>query len=59
MVVKSKKGVEMTLQTIVMMIIILIVIIVVIMFFVKHNSSSTGIISTVGNTIIKNPGSLS
>ena len=49
---KEKKGVEMTLNTIVILIILVIVLIVMIFFFSKYYGSNANNLNTIGNNAI-------
>ena len=51
---KNKKGVELTLQTIVVFIILLIVLIVVISFFSENYSSNLNVLNATGQQAIEN-----
>ncbi len=49
----NKKGVELTLQTIVIFIILVVVLVVMIFFFVNHYGDNLGTLWDVGNSSIQ------
>ena len=53
-IIKNKKAVELSLQTIVIFIIILITFIVVVYFFISHYGEGSSNVINVGNDIIQN-----
>lgn len=57
MIIQQKKGVELSLQTVVVLIIVIIVIIVMISFFSEHFTSNSDAITDTGKNILN--GSLS
>lgn len=50
--ISNKKGVEMTLNTIVILIILVIVLIIMIIFFTKHYGVNSESITTIGDNAI-------
>ena len=53
MTIKSKKGIELTLQTIVIFIIAVVVLIVIIMFFTTHYGDNVSNLFNIGNGSIE------